>query len=105
MAKPKLSKKIQVDSDLSETAIERAFEQLGKSSLIDILKPSKPTYTYYYLRVASQGMSEAVSIQSKYSFYIEIDFNYDWDEWSLHSRTYNPDKKEHIEKCVWSPGA
>jgi hypothetical protein len=64
---------ISVACDLSEAAIEQAYEQLGKYE------------QYYYLYVSPELVSEARRLKSKFPWlkYIRVRLDFDTDVWAL----------------------
>ena len=83
--KPSKAMELPVHSDLSETAIEGAFETL------QIQYPDMPC-----LKVSVWDVQVACELMVRMKrFDIKITPNYSVDEWSL----------EHGDECVWTHGA
>ena len=109
MTKPAEAMQLEVECDLSEAAIEDAINLMfSVSEWIDL--ESFPAIAagerhFYCLCVASQGMSAAAVLGGKWGIRVELDFNYEPDEWSIQKSHWSEPHGRKINKTVWSSGA
>ena len=96
--KPKNAIEIVVPSDLTGVSLLHAQDDIQKE-----LSPDYKNDLYWELRVASQGMGEAIKLAYLLGVNVNVDFEYGADEWSLTGRNYHT--KELSERTIWSPSA
>lgn len=98
MSKPEGAMEIPIPSDLSEAALETAQEELGR-----VCNAKHPFWT---LKVPSQTARTALLLTIDRKIYVELDCEYDSDEWSLKLTAFDDGDSLRIRDYeIWSPGA
>jgi hypothetical protein len=95
--------------ELSANALDFASDILGCSFKALNCSSAKEVRDWYLLKVASQNYSSAIYAtrhlkEIGLSIFIELDFDYGPDEWSLESRHFFTDGKIDTN-IFWSAGA
>lgn len=101
MTKPINAIELSVHADLSGHWLGKAIAQLhGYAEEIEW----DDYCSIGILRIASQSMGVALPIVAEYKLYIEVDFEYQPDEWSYGLSRYNTEIEGIDEIIIWSPG-
>jgi len=99
--RPRKAEKLPIDSDLSDCALKEARDILHKK-----LSDQGAEVYWDELRVPSQLVSQALLLTlGKQSIGVELNLQYDIDEWSVCSSGICKEKNKILKIEMWSSGA